>query len=341
VVASVVVSVVAAIAPLVAPATPRADARKTRVAVVDVATGAEQTVLRRPIQTRGWDSVRFAPDGGVRAVRDAVLDPQGRRVAGWRDDGAAVVEIRTLDGSASPKRIRLGAGRMNGGEAAWSPDGRRVAVAWTRYADDEPRVTVVDVEAGRRMAARRLPGEFDLTEQAWSPDSRHLAFSVETYHFLDDPDPLPHDKIARIHAGDETTTRDELRVLDVETGRVRVEARPDGSFLGPAWSSSGRLAGVFEFQQLSLVDAGRLRRVPLAEDWCDEVHALAWSPDGASLAVATSADFGNDDVRLAVVAADGSAPERLLRTIGKGEVDTLAWSPDGARIAYAITGHRP
>ena len=337
--ASVVVTAVAAFSPLAVPAPSREDVRATRLAVVTLSTGAERTLRRGQVQSRGWDSVRFAAGGAVRAVRRGTLDPEGRRVVTWRRDGPAVVEIRSLAGSAPARRIRLGRGRLGQRvEAAWSPDGRRVAVAWTRSSDDRTFLTLVDVERARRVNVRRLAGDFDLTEAAWSPDGRQVALTVQTYFWLDAAGEDPYPTIQGVQQG-EPTTRDELWVLDADSGRAQVRARPDGSLLGVAWSQGDRLAGVFEFQQLSLVEGDRLERVPLAQDWCDEVHALAWSPDGGSIAVAHAQDFGGDDVLLTVVSPGGA--QRVVRSLGKGEVNALAFSPDGRRLVYAITGHRP
>ena len=55
--------------------------------------------------------------------------------------------------------------------------------------------------------------------------------------------------------------------------------------------------------------------------------AVAWSPDGSSVAFTDKMD------RLYVVAADGSAPPRIIAE-GPGLKQTPAWSPDGALIAF-------
>jgi Tol biopolymer transport system component len=102
-----------------------------------------------------------------------------------------------------------------------------------------------------------------------------------------------------------------------------------------AWSPAGdRLALSYDFGALGLVGVlgGAVATIDLPGD--DEVHALAWSPDGRSIAIAHAADFGTG-VSLAVL---GVATRRLreLRSLGLGEATELAWSPDGARIAYAV-----
>lgn len=139
----------------------------------------------------GWaapiaqDSVRLPP-GAVRLVsvtrrgdRLAVcveepggpIEDHGRRIARtrvWIDDGAALRQAGTAQGSCDP---------------AWSVDGERVAVVapdglWVFSADLRVSTHLVDTRPAAAPAddgARRL-----LARPAWSPDGAYLAFVVRT-----------------------------------------------------------------------------------------------------------------------------------------------------------------
>jgi WD40 repeat protein len=70
--------------------------------------------------------------------------------------------------------------------------------------------------------------------------------------------------------------------------------------------------------------------VRLPGEHLDSVDLIAWSPDGAHIAVMN--DLGLGGGRLYVMGADGSNVRVLA-----GDFDSMgvAWSPDGTRLAYA------
>jgi dipeptidyl aminopeptidase/acylaminoacyl peptidase len=95
---------------------------------------------------------------------------------------------------------------------------------------------------------------------------------------------------------------------------------------------------------LSTVGAdGRLHviaRCPDAVDWCGEIESVAWSPDGASLALGVSS-VGNANPYngLRVVNPD-TGEDRAIRSCRRGECDwfDIAWSPEGSMLAFVTNG---
>jgi Tol biopolymer transport system component len=176
---------------------------------------------------------------------------------------------------------------------------------------------ILDVATLRTLRVLSGRGGVELAEGAWSPDGQQIVYGVEAERQL----PVPLDV--------------DLRVLDLASPETRRLARPRVWLGEAAWSPSGRrIALSYDFNAIGLVGAagGLVATIDLPGD--DEVHALAWSPDAASLALAHSPDF-DSDLRLSVL---DLATRRLhtLRTLGPGEGNELAWSPDGIRIAYTV-----
>lgn len=145
--------------------------------------------------------------------------------------------------------------------AAFSPDGRRLAT-------HEPGHAVVIHEAG--SLAEMVRGRDALAGGgmlAWSPDGRRVAW-----------------------VGDGA-----LSILDARDGRTRVKAALVGKAMDFAWSPDGnrlvlgRTDGGVEF-----VDAASGKRVVSLSGHRAYVKAVAFSPDGTTLASAS----GDGDVRL-------------------------------------------
>jgi DNA-binding SARP family transcriptional activator len=153
------------------------------VAGADIGTEYQATWNRM-----GWDEA--APDsplplhllrhspwlGVVDSLNDApVADPSGQR---WAyslmtvKNGATELVVQNSDGSR--KLVAPAAG--DDVTPSWSPDGRQIAFATTRYADGGGTfdIAIVDVASG---AVRRLTATRDIeTSPQWSPDGSRIAF---------------------------------------------------------------------------------------------------------------------------------------------------------------------
>ncbi len=112
-----------------------------------------------------------------------------------------------------------------------------------------------------------------------------------------------------------------------------------GSVMGAAWSPDGkRFASGAD--KLILWNAADWQPVIISEESIQAwdavtgervsgsagINALAWSPDGRSLAVART------DARLSFIAAD-TGKERLQMKVGGVPLSSVAWSPDGELVA--------
>jgi Tol biopolymer transport system component len=334
-------ALVAIAACLAVPAAARAQARG-QLGVVDAQSGATRLLQRAQSSETSWRSLRWSRNGrSLSAVRlwrghpasivrdgavvmrlsgvdQAELSPDGARAAELRDgeDGVALT-LRDL-----ATRRRQAGRRLTDRDpysrplARWSPDGRRLAVAW-EPANGRWRLEILDVATLRTVRVLTGGGGLELAQGAWSPDGRQIVYGVEQERQI----PVPLDV--------------DLRVLDLATPDTRRLARPHVWLGEAAWSPAGdRIAMSYDFNAVGLVAGagGLVSTFDLPGN--DEVHALAWSRDAASLALEHSPGF-DSDLRLSVLDVTGRRL-RALRTLGPGEGNEVAWSPDGARIAYAV-----
>ena len=173
----------------------------------------ETDAVARPVAT---------PDvGGAGYHASPALSPQGDRVAYVATrDGLFDVFVAPTVGGGEPVKLLDGQDntsfeslRILSPGLAWSPDGRRLAVAVTSGPDEA--IALVDVETG--AVDRRRPAGVDaVVSVAWSPDGGRIAFEGV--------------------AG----AQSDLYVLDLETDAVQNLTRDLYADHAPAWAPDGR-----------------------------------------------------------------------------------------------------
>lgn len=319
----------------------------------------------------------LAASGCTGVARDAATSPSPTRSVSpsGRPDvprGAAAIPgtllIRDLEGNLvtlrpdGSERLTLAVasdGEIEVSQAAWAPDGSRVAWGQLEQLDGSVRTQVVmSAPGGGERTATEVP--FLPFYLSWDPTSRHVAYlgnqgdgvglgvveeaagATPVARTLDEGQPYyfawgPEGDRLLIHEGD-----DRLEELTIDGDTETVEERP-GVFQAPAWTPDG-LTQLFVRRGAGLHQTivARHRARDRSRDLAPILGAgfMVLSPDGSRLAYQA---LSPDELDL----YDRDVPERVedvgvtvvdLATGREERVSTdLAaawyWSPDGSRLA--------
>jgi dipeptidyl aminopeptidase/acylaminoacyl peptidase len=262
----------------------------------------------------GWVSVRslcatLVALAGVAAAAPAAWStfPGLNGQLAYEAGGGATRNVFTIQPLAglSGEGTRLTDARTIDRDAAWSPDGRRIAFMSER--DGNPEIYVMTATPGSVPTRLTFDPAVDV-DPTFSPDGRRLAF---------------------------TSTRDgnpEIYVMAVDgSAQTRVTFDPAADQQAD-WSPDGtRIAfestrdGNHEIYAMN-PDGGAVTRLTFSPEFAADP---SWHPDGASIAF-VSGPRGALDI---FTVRPGTAGRTQL-TRGTSDVHHPAWSPDGQQIAF-------
>ena len=194
----------------------------------------------------------YAIDLGSRAVRRISVTPNSRMIfPTLSPDGRSFVYVDGANESLRIHDIAAGQSRLlvnqayasNIGKPAWSPDGRKIAIADiqranSRYREGRNLIRIVDAASGQASFVEPAPSPDGLSERfeagpAWSPDGRWLAFVMTgTLHVMPvTPEGVPTGPSRQVVPGAAdmpTWASDSRTILYLSNGRLRT-VQLDGS----------------------------------------------------------------------------------------------------------------
>jgi WD40 repeat protein len=242
-------------------------------------------------------------------IRDVGADAAGRIAVTGSDD--KTLRVWSLTNGALLRSIRMPAGPGNIGKiyaVAVSPDGALVAAGgWTQFTESTPEDSIYLFEPQTGKMVARIAGVSTSTHRlAFSPDGRYLA--------------------AGLYSGSG------LRVYDRQQQWHEVFRDTDygDTIFGVTFSRDDLLATASFDGKVRLYDQGFRLAVPPKEVTAGRPFQIAFSPDGAALAVGY-------DGAAAVGLLDGHSLEQLpgpnVDGLGNdGDLSVVTWSKDGGTL---------
>ncbi len=277
-------------------------------------------------------------------------------------DGISTLNVMNSDGSGL-QALTSGPGFW-GGDAAWSPDGTRIA-----YWRDKDLVMMASDGSGPTAIYTTPPGpDFYSGGVSWSPDGLRVAFvqwgspgGAHLYVLRSDGSDL---LLLHKNAADPKWAPDS-RILAFGTSESEEETdegdiyliRPDGTGLRPLaatgaaewlglWSPDGATIAIHRTTNgaasgydgpiaIYLVDPNGTNQRQLTSGPRD--GAIEWSPDGTKLLYQTLPQGQGTNPQLHVIDRNGSNDVTLLDDALPGGHAGATWSPDGRAIAWHRT----
>lgn len=150
-------------------------------------------VIHETTTGKSWTAIQ---GGKSQSVRNALISPDGSRLAYQFSDRLVALHVARIDGTEAKEVGATREGEWYAWIYAWSPDGRQLIVEYSAGGDDSVSVGTLDVESGMLKEVKRYSPAIRLGELCISASGRHLAY--------------------RVGAGSEKTRK--IVVLDLESG---------------------------------------------------------------------------------------------------------------------------
>jgi len=261
------------------------------------------------------------------------------------------IYVMNADGQ-SAARLTSNSASASYGQAAWSPDGTRIAFKSERDGIGNAEIYVMSADGSGVSRLTNNPA-FD-GRPAWSPDGTKLAFqsgrdgNIEVYvmnadgsgvvRLTDNPafdgEPAWSPDGTKIAFQSERDGQDEIYVMNADGSGVTRITNNQAADADPAWSPDGLRIAFSSMRdgnpQIYVMNADGSGVTRLSNNYDSDWHP-AWSSDGSKIAF-TKNVFGCDDydcwdfTSIYVMNADGSAMMQLLGTSTGLDIDPT-WRP--------------
>lgn len=294
------------------------------------------------------------------AVSAPAISPDGKRVVyaqsrtDWEKNAFEtdlwIVSVASAEGSlAKPTPRRLTAPVKSATEAAWSPDGRRIAFLSDRPGNlpkspaDKPQLYVIADDGGE--AGQVSAFETGVNSFQWAPDGKSVAFtaadpdtaaqkdrkeSFGDYHVIHADYRMAHlwllnvpDDAASSHPAPVRLTEGSFSVGDFRFS-------PDGSRIAFSAQRDPDLISALSSDIYTVTLAGHA--VKKIVDTAGPDRSPIWSPDGRQIAFLTAdaaPNFFFANNRIASTSAEGGEKPVVLDTAFDEDAQLAAWTSSG------------
>jgi WD40 repeat protein len=226
-------------------------------------------------------------------------------------EGGGDLYVAHMDGSNLRRLTFDGSPYSYNREAAWSPDGRRIAFS---KSDGYQAAPIYVINADGTNSTRLTPEGIYSASPSWSPDGSRIAFETR--------------RDSTGYGGVNSWLDTEIYVMNADgTNPVRL-TNHRGDDITPAWSPDGKRIAYVTYDDppgdagthIFVINADGTNRVRLTNDEAFDLDP-EWSPDGSRIVFSRSGELfliEADGTNLASLNSRGSQPD---------------WSPDGLLIA--------
>ncbi len=198
--------------------------------------------------------------------------------------------------------------------AAWSPDGKKVAVFGIYdWEDPQPILYIADADGSNMKEISDQVGLYSSAQFSWSPDGTKLVYSSN-------------------RPGRYGSLRAKIVVVNADGSGEKIISG-DLRAIQPSWSPAGdRIACIAYLNEstrlVTMTPEGQDVRV-ISPAGAYQCFSPTWSPDGTKIAFSTASGGALD---IAVINADGSGYRKLTDDPAVDQYPQ--WSPRGDRIAF-------
>ena len=315
------------------------------------AIGRDATPVRRTLTA---DDFYRAVD-----VSDPQVSPKGRWVAyvvttndRAADEARSAVWMVSWDGG---EHLRLTAAAADTAKPRWSPDGRYLSFLAKPPGSTRAQVMLLDRRGGDARPLTNVDG--DISDYAWSPDGKYLALMMAPHDPAAASKPIVIDAL-RFKDDDKgyLSAGRNLHLYLFDVGAKRLEpltAGADANESHPTWSPDSRRIAFIQRrvhgayrdgrEAIEVIDAhpGATPRA-IARPYAPNNPALAWSPDGSSIAFLQGLQpkyYAYMQDRLFIVPAAGGSARPLTDQLDRA-VMSFAFTADGKGIEITVEDDR-